>query len=543
MRRLAILAAVLVFALVFFALLVSACAKPVATDPQATGPEPQPPVTPEEPNEPEPPKGEPDATLPGNTFLFTRADDFCGEHDSTETTAVGNGAIAVVSKAGQGTYTSPVYRTAPFEYMILSWNADTPKGSYVEIQGRVYAQSPNGPKWSEWLSWGNWSSTAFIDQERRPAMAGSAIRAKADDPVARVATDELYVKGTMGETADLFQYRLILHKAGEQASEPSPKVTLVACTIRNSLKDQSIPVVIPDNAPDLAKLEKDLNVPTYSQQTRYMKIASSICSPTSVAMALGYHGVDISPDETAWGVNDYVGDMFGNWAFNVAYAATHGMQAYVAYGVVAPDVDPWYPVKTEIVNGNPVVVSVKYRTPGYKGRTEPEVEGVPINYTAGHLVLVRGFTWRDGREYVIVNDSAAGTNDEVRRMYPADQFYKAWISKVMYVIRPDEGEIAEPVLQPTIMAELVRVGEVTGGSQSSQRFELMVDGQPMDASTKTLRSGVFSYNGQKTEPYSPREGAMAESNYVYFPAMSPPGRYTFWFFDMQKNTYKAEIDW
>ena len=91
-------------------------------------------------------------------------------------------------------------------------------------------------------------------------------------------------------------------------------------------------------------------------------------------------------------MRDYQADMFGNWPFNTAYAAAHGLTAYVEYGTPAEGGDPWYAVKHEINNGNPVVVSVKYRKPGYEGRTEPEVEGVPINYTAGHLVLVRGFT-------------------------------------------------------------------------------------------------------------------------------------------------------
>ena len=39
----------------------------------------------------------------------------------------------------------------------------------------------------------------------------------------------------------------------------------------------------------ISQLDKDLDVP-YSQQVRYAKIGKSICSPTSIAMVLGYHG-------------------------------------------------------------------------------------------------------------------------------------------------------------------------------------------------------------------------------------------------------------
>src|SRR5690606_37557359 len=115
-------------------------------------------------------------------------------------------------------------------------------------------------------------------------------------------------------------------------------------------------------------------------------------------------------------------------------------------------------VKQEINEGNPVIVSVRYRKPGYEGRTEPEVENVPINYTPGHLVLVRGFTRQDGREYVIVNDPAAATNEEVRRLYPADQCFSAWVKKVMYVLHADESEAAEASVAAPIKGELSAVG-------------------------------------------------------------------------------------
>jgi len=33
----------------------------------------------------------------------------------------------------EGTYTSNIIETSPFEYLILSWNASTPKGTKVKI--------------------------------------------------------------------------------------------------------------------------------------------------------------------------------------------------------------------------------------------------------------------------------------------------------------------------------------------------------------------------------------------------------------------------
>ena len=50
--------------------------------------------------------------------------------------------------------------------------------------------------------------------------------------------------------------------------------------------------------------------------------------------------------------------------------------------------------------------------------------------------MIRGFTWQDGVEYVIVNDPAGANNDEVRRLYRADQFFNAWVKKVTYLVSP-----------------------------------------------------------------------------------------------------------
>lgn len=490
----------------------------------------------------EAPKGEPVA-MEDNLLIFTTVEDFeNGNHENTRVVPVGNGAITLKEGAAVGTYTSPEIEAKPFEYLILSWNADTPKGTYIEIEGRVHAGKEGARQWSSWLSWGTWSAHAFTGTDGKVMLPGSAPASKTSDGIAKVATDELIVIGTSGETADKFQFRVTLYGPDGQpgTEETSPKVLLMAGTIRNTLEGQSIPAAYDESLPDLTQMDMDLDVPMYSQYLRDPKIANSICSPTSVAMALGYYGVDMSPEQAAWGVNDYRAPMFGNWPFNTAFAAANGFTAYVQYGTPADGKDPWYAVKQEIYRGNPVIVSVKYRKPGYEGRTEPEVENVPINYTPGHLVLVRGFTLKDGREYVIVNDPAAAKDEEVRRLYPADQFFEAWTKKVMYVIHRDESEGAVACVAEPIKGELVAVGEPSGGYQ---KFELIVDGQPVNLSDANIRSAVVSFNGQKTTPVTLRVSVLPESNLLWFKDSSEPGTYTFWFFDLNKNTYQAELVW
>lgn len=468
-----------------------------------------------------------------NLFVFTTQEDFAKGHtDGTEVSDYGNGAITLEAGSTSGTYTSPIIKTSPFEYMILSWNADTPEDSNVTIHGRVHV---NG-EWSQWLSWGTWSTSSYPDKAGKMVMPGSAPAPEQGDSIAKVATDELYVKGSSGETADAFQYRLILNSGSNSANKPH--VRLMASTVKNTLEGQVIPATVPANSAELDELDQDLDVPTYSQAIRDPMISSSICSPTSVAMALGYFGHDISPEQSAWFANDYVGSMFGNWSFNVASATSFDLSGYVAYFIQEEGGDPWLQVKEQIAAGNPVIVSVRYQSPE-STESYPVVEGVPISSTGGHLVLVRGFTWEDGVEYVIVNDSAAGDNEGVNRKYRADQFAEAW-RKVAYVIYSDPDEIGEPSAPTHISAELVAVGDPEDGIQN---YELMVNGEAISVSNERMRGISVSFNGEKTTYVTVRASILSNAQYLRFDTNSKPGSYTYTFIDMDKKTYQATIDW
>jgi uncharacterized protein YvpB len=467
-------------------------------------------------------------------FVFTVGDDFAqGCNEGTKVSDYGNGAITLEDDSKSGTYTSPIIKTSPFEYMILSWNADTPEDSNITIHGRVRV---NG-EWSKWLSWGTWSTSSYPDENGNLVLPGSAPGHEQEDSIAKVAIDELYVKGRTGETADAFQYRLLLNSGSKSGSKPS--VRLFASTIRNTLTGQVIPAAVPANADKLAKLDQDLDVPTYSQAVRDPMISSSICSPTSVAMALNYYGHEISPEQSAWFAHDYRANIFGNWSFNVASATSFDLSGYVAYFVQDEGGDPWLQVKEQIAAGNPVIVSVRYRSPE-SSEPYPLVEGVPISSTGGHLVLVRGFTWEDGVEYVVVNDSAAGDNEGVHRKYRADQFAEAWIKKVAYVLYSDPEEIDEPSAPAHISAELVALGAPEDGMQY---FELVVDGEPMSINSLHMRGIAVSYNGEKTTPVTVRASVLDSAQYLRFDTSNKPGSYTYIFIDMDKKTYQATIDW
>lgn len=347
-------------------------------------------------------------TLEGNLWLQTTVSDFKRGSQLENTTVVekGDGAVELVKQgdrfAESGTFTSAPINTAPFKDLILSWNADTPAGTTVTIEGQIQADG----EWSEWFSWGTWG-TGVESKSVRNQKGKFAV----------MAIDTL--KSIKEATA--LRYRLTLRSTNPHAT---PSVRLVAATIRNR-QGQQIAKVYPKDeaAPAMAGFERDLHVPMYSQMVRDPKIASSICSPTSVTMVLGYYGIEKTPEEVASGVRDHEAEIFGNWPFNTAYAASYGLTAYVDFFNSLDD------VKREIAKGHPVIASIKFGA--------GQLKNAPIDSTDGHLVVIRGFTHKDGKEYVIVNDPAAPNDATVRREYLADEFERAW-NKVVYVIYKEE---------------------------------------------------------------------------------------------------------
>jgi uncharacterized protein YvpB len=342
------------------------------------------------------------------TLLLQTGGMFTGSTDGTVVLPGEAAPLRLAVKSGrylaQGVYLSPVIQTAPFGSLIISWNVDTPSGTAIAVEAQVLVEK----KWSEWFSWGTWGDKA----------------ASSGNPASRVAqmdVDTLLLKGDKKATA--IRYRL---KLSSRDPRVTPAVRLIALSIKN--KDRSAGRAVTVEAAGNA-WERDLPVPSYSQAKRDPKIASRICSPTSVSMVMAYHGVWVAPETVAWGSYDSKQDLFGNWPFNAAYAAKSGLTAYVAF------FDSLSDLKQEIAQGYPVVAAVWYRNSEAIAQPLPVLHGAPIDYTEGHLVVVRGFKVRDGKEYVLVNDPAGADDAAVYREYLAAEFEAAWV-KVAYIIRP-----------------------------------------------------------------------------------------------------------
>lgn len=311
-----------------------------------------------------------------------------------------------------------------FDELIPSWDAVTPRDSWVQIQVRVRSESGRRSGWYTMANWAHHDRTFHR----------TSLGAQADD-LGEVAVDTLRARYSMGFTA--WQMRVNLHrKAGTKAR---PRVDTVGAMTSLLPRTDSVRASRHGGTTDRVVL------PGYSQMTHegdypeYDNGGEAWCSPTSVSMVLG--GLDRLPaprqyawvpeghhdrwvDHAARSQYDYGYDGAGNWSFSTAYAAQHADNAFVTRLRHLGEAERF------IRAGIPLVASVRF------GRGE--LAGSPISSTAGHLLVIVGFTETGD---VVVNDPAADDNGSVVRTYDRGQFENAWIPKsggLVYVIHDDD---------------------------------------------------------------------------------------------------------
>jgi hypothetical protein len=149
------------------------------------------------------------------------------------------------------------------------------------------------------------------------------------------------------------------------------------------------------------------------------------CSPASLAMLLGANGVEIGVAQAAAATYDRAYRGTGNWAFNVAYASTHGLRAFVAF------LRDLAHARLFLAEGIPLALSLSWK----KG----ELDDPPLTESDGHFVVLVGF---DAKGDPIVNDPAQPT---IRVTYPRAQFQRAWLDHggIAYVIAPPDKPTVE----------------------------------------------------------------------------------------------------
>ncbi len=307
-----------------------------------------------------------------------------------------------------------------FTQLVPTWNITTPANTLVQVQTRV--RSTAG-RFSAWKLMGSWTT--------RDAGFRRTSGAIQSDSVARVSTDTLVA--SPGVNLNSYQLRvLFLRKPASTATPTVRSVQAVASRPVHALPATSQPLIP----------ARTLNVPRYSQMThrgQYPQFGGggqAWCSPTALSMLLGYYRALPSAANYAWVnkryadpwvdhvarvVYDYGYKGAGNWAFNTAYAANLTTDAFVTRLANLREAERF------IYAGIPLAASISF--------SKGQLGGAPISATAGHLVVIVGFTANGN---VVVNDPAAPNNASVRRTYDRGQFERAWLRKssgAVYVVR------------------------------------------------------------------------------------------------------------
>ncbi|MFF8969493.1 peptidase C39 family protein [Streptomyces sp. NPDC014995] len=311
------------------------------------------------------------------------------------------------------TWTSPVHRpTVPSTEVIVSWNASTPAGTWLQIELRgTYSDGTDTP----WYVMGRWAAS---DRDiRRTSVDGQS------DGRSTVWTDTLAIDdASTGRRLTSYRIRLTLYR------RPGTKLTPTVWRVGAMGSDVPDRFTVPASVPGLAR---ELSVPRYSQEIHvgqypeYDNGGEAWCSPTSSQMIIEYWGGRLTPEQLAWVDPAYADPQVchaarytydhqyagcGNWPFNAAYAATFDdLQGVVTRLTSLTDLE------TLIAAGIPAITSQSF----LKG----ELTGAGYG-TAGHLMTVIGFT-ADGD--VIANDPYAATNEAVRRVYPRREFENVWL--------------------------------------------------------------------------------------------------------------------
>jgi len=282
---------------------------------------------------------------------------------------------------------------APARHLLPSFAALVPRPPAVrfELSGR------RGDAWSPWVTTVTLGDAAF-----------SALPAFADGIT--VDVDEI----TATPPLDAVRLRIRVQRSDADALNVAPWLATM------SAWDGSAPASGHDAGFAGQGATARLRVPPRTQMNEPAAVRLHVCSPTSVGMALAFHGCDVPTMTLAEEIFHRETNRYGIWPAAVRAAAAHGVPGYL---LRFPD---WDTAAWCLSHGLPIVASIGY--------ADGELANAPVPQTTGHLIVITGL---DGND-VLVNDPAAPTAAEVPRRYRRADMTRAWLERngVGYVFLP-----------------------------------------------------------------------------------------------------------
>ncbi|HEY2792246.1 MAG TPA: C39 family peptidase [Micromonosporaceae bacterium] len=351
--------------------------------------------------------------------------------------AVCNGSLALTDPVGQLTYTDPTLGTtgtydyatwtSPFVKVgfgaseaISSWNADTPGGTWIQMELRGVTKAGDTTGWYVMGRWAADDSTIS-----RTSVDGQS------DTDGTIETDTFVA--TSGHNLTSIQLRVTLYRPVGSGITPDVRsMGFVASKLPNAAVTTTA-----QNA-----IGTVLNVPMYSQQIHADQYpdwgggGEAWCSPTSTSMVVAFWGKGPKPADYAWvdpsyadpwidyaarNTYDYEYGGTGNWPFNAAYAGRFGLDAFITRLRSLNEAERF------IAAGIPLVMSLSFK--------KDQIPGLDYS-TGGHLVVLAGF---DATGQPVLNDPFSDSDADVRKPVGRPEFESAWLKTsggTVYVIRP-----------------------------------------------------------------------------------------------------------
>ncbi len=293
---------------------------------------------------------------------------------------------STISAISKGTLISaPIKTLFPFNELIISAGAILKSGNSISVSAQV--KTKDG-KWSKWYSFGDFTA----DGESSSASAQ-------EDALGKVAVDILKLK----KSCDYFRYKIKL----ESFNRLKPILKQVSCVYTNTKKEYNEKSALKKSAKFKALY---INVPKLSQMAMQFKYSKDICSPVSLSMVMNYYGLKEKPLKTIASVYDKKQKNYGNWLFNTQYASTKSVYASIKRFNNLREAEAY------ISRGIPIIASITFAA--------GKLKKSPIKFSNGHLVVIKGFTWKGD---VIVNDPAAASDKTVGKVYDRKEFARAWL--------------------------------------------------------------------------------------------------------------------
>jgi len=291
-----------------------------------------------------------------------------------------------------GEYTSPVLKADfPFNELLPSWNVDAPKGANFHVYIRT---SEDSKRWTTWYSMG------WYVFSQRPQVA-------LNDDFGWVDEDHIL----LNRPHRYYQYRITFFR-GELLV--SPVLRLFAVTYTNALSNKAVYEEFHRSIPKLDKKTwaRSLPVPFRSQLWEDEKVRSSVCGPTTVAMILEFHDINVTTRELCEKCYDEKHRAFGLWPRHIQAAADYGLSGWIQR------FRSWEAAQELVAQGCPIVASVKM--------SNCVISNAPDEWSGGHILIIRGF---DANGDVLVNDPAWESEEKGVTTYKREELGRAWFDE------------------------------------------------------------------------------------------------------------------